>query len=510
MSDTTERLTPQFSSRLAQTLSVTNDRLFVAVVLLSIAPLWFGQYLPMIDMPQHAAQIAALREIWSGNATFTQLFYVEWFTPYLLGYMLLYAGSSVMPVTMAAQLLVSLSLISIPLLTGVLLRTAGADQRWRWLAIPSAFSYAFYWGFLSFLVAVPFGLLFIIQAIRFANAPTVRQGICVAAASVALFFCHVIVLGFASMIALGYIVGAHHRDWKAVALRALPYTTPLPVIAVWLFIVYSNEARVSSDPVVFGPFLFRILELVKQPAGQDALSPFLCLLITGSVALLPWLMGSRLSRQPQRWLPFVLGAAVFVSAPHYVLSTAYFYQRLGVFLVPLWLLAWDPPAAGVRRPDWLVMPLILVWMFLTTGRFAAFARESESFDRVLAEMEPGRRVAAMVYDKSSPLFSLPVYLHFPAWYQAKRGGIVDFSFADFYSQMARYQADAGPRINETVSWYPTAFDWDAHGGAKYDYFIIKANGDISNQVFKQKRGAVELVARSDWWWVYRNLERATR
>jgi hypothetical protein len=231
------------------------------------------------------------------------------------------------------------------------------------------------------------------------------------------------------------------------------------------------------------------------------------LLVTGSIALLPWLMGSRLSRHPQRWLPFALGLLVFMTAPHFVLSTAYFYQRLGVFLVPLWLLAWDAPAVAVRRPDWLAMPIVLLWILLNTGRFAAFARETESFDRILAQMEPGRHVASLVYDKSSPLFALPVYMHFPAWYQAKRAGIVDFNFADFYSQMVRYPANAGARIDEGVTWYPQALDWNANGGAHYDYFLVKANADISPQLFKDKLGSVQLVARSDWWWLYRNNEK---
>jgi hypothetical protein len=508
MNEPAERLEPQFSSQLAQTLSVHNQRLFVAAALLSIAPLWFGQNLPMIDMPQHAAQITALREIWAGNEMFTQSFSVNWFTPYLLGYLLLYAGALVMPVAVATQLIVSLALLAIPLLTGTLLKTAGADERWKWLAIPGAFSFAFYWGFLSFLVAVPLGLLFLVQAIRFADAPTVRRGIAVAIASLALFFCHIIVLGFVSLMALCYIAGAHYRDFKGLVLRALPYTAPIPVIAIWMFVTYTNEARVSSDPVVFGPFLVRLTALLQQPAGRDGWQPFICLLVTGAIVLLPWLMGSKLNRRPQRWLPFLLGLMVFMTAPHYVLSTAYFYQRLGVFLVPLWLLMWDPPAADARRPDWLVMPVVLLWMFLNIGRFAAFARETEAFDRVLAQMEPGGRVASLIVDKGSPLFALPVYMHFPAWYQAKRHGIVDFNFAEFYSQMARYKPDAAPRISETVTWYPQLFQWQANGGASYDYFLIKANFDVSAHIFKDKRGSVELVGRADWWWLYRNKDKS--
>src|SRR5688500_7669632 len=142
-------------------------------------------------MPQQAAQIAALREIWQGNEAFTQLFEVNWFTPYLLGYLLLYALSLVVPIAVATQIVVSLSVLAMPLLTVQLLRAAGADERWKWLSIPGSFSFAFYWGFLSFLVAAPLALLFWIQTIRFVNAPSVKRGVMIALFSIFLFFSHI-------------------------------------------------------------------------------------------------------------------------------------------------------------------------------------------------------------------------------------------------------------------------------------------------------------------------------
>ena len=33
--------------------------------------------------------------------------------------------------------------------------------------------------------------------------------------------------------------------------------------------------------------------------------------------------------------------------------------------------------------------------------------------------------------------------------------------------------------------------------------------DVAKEIFKDKLGSVELVTRSDWWWVYRNRARAT-
>lgn len=509
MNDAAGRTSRHFSvAALSRTLSLRNELLFAVALLLSVAPLWFGKHLPMVDMPQHAAQIAALREFWAGNPLFTQLFQINWFTPYLLGYVLLYGLSLVMPVAIATQVLVSAALVSIPLLTGAMLREAGADDRWKWLAIPCTYSFAFYWGFLSFLVAAPFALLFLIATIRYARAPRRRNALLIAAFSLFLFFCHVIVLGFASLVALGYVAGANYRDPKTLVLRTLPYATPVPLIAVWMMLTYQNEERVQSDPIVYGSVIDRAYALLVQPAGGDAFSPLLVVLVTGAIAVLPALCGSRWSRRPERWLPLALGVLVFVVSPHYVFSTAYFYQRLGVFLVPLWLLAWNPPSGESRRLDWLAMLMIVAWGFVNTARFAAFARETESFDKVVEAIEPGRKVASMVFDNRSPLFAFPVYLHFPAWYQAERRGVVDFNFADFFSQMARYRKDAPQRVTEILGWYPTEFQWKANGGAHYDYFIVKAPLDISNEIFKEKRSSVEFVGRSGWWWLYRNLERA--
>ena len=355
------RTAVSFSDQLSGVLSLENGKLFALALLLSIAPLWFGQHLPLVDLPQHAGQITALREMWNGNPTFTGAFEINWFTPYLLGYLLLYAISLLVPIAVATQIVVSLSVVAVPILTGRLLRAAGADERWKWLAIPCAYGFSFYWGFLLFFVAVPFALLFLIQTIRFVDKPTLQGGLGIALYSLFLFFCHVIALGFASLVALGYVVGRTGLNPKLLLLRTLPYVAALPIIVLWMVITYDSSSNVPDDPVVYHPFGYRLYLLVTQPSGLDAFSPLITPLVTGAVLLLPLLAGARPSRRPERWLPFVLGLLAFMIAPHYVFSAAYFYQRLGVFLVPLWLLGWDPPHADTRRADWVAMLVVVIW-----------------------------------------------------------------------------------------------------------------------------------------------------
>lgn len=488
-------------------MTLSNQRLFGFAVLLSLVPIWVGQRLPMVDLPQHAGQIVAMRELWAGNELFTQWFQINWFTPYLLGYMLLYLLSLVMPVSAATQVLVSAAVVSVPLLTASLLRSAGADERWRWLAIPASYGFGFYWGFLSFIVATPVALLFLMHAIRYSRTPSLRGALLTALFSIFLFFCHIIVLCFASLVALGYVVGCHHRSFKQLLLHMLPFTAPLPLMALWFTIIQTNEAS-AAMPTVWGYGWIRLVQLLTQPTGWDSFTPFYTVVAASAVALLPALAGSTLSRRPERCLPFALGVLAFVTLPAVIMNTAFVYQRLGIFLTPLWLLVWDAPKREPKfKLELLAIPFVVLWAGMNIGRFAAFAREGDSFDTVMSAAEPGRRVANMPLEYSTPLFAAPVHLHYAAWYQTTHRGIVDFNFADFYSQTVRYRPDAGGRISENLAWEPRWFEWARDGGDAYDYFAVRSRVDISDDIFKDHRSAVELVAHSGAWWLYRNTAR---
>jgi hypothetical protein len=483
------------------TLRPSNAGLFSVALALAVAPIWFTGYIPMVDLPQHAAQIAALHEIRSGNTVFTEIFTTNWFTPYLLGYTLLYLLSTIFPIQIAAQALVSVAIVSVPLATALLIREVGADPRWRWLAIPGAYSFSFYWGFLSFLVAVPVALMLLRSAIRFDKMPDIRRATALAAFSIALFFCHVIALGFISVVAAAYFLARHPTDFKKAVIRCIPLAAPLPIMAAWAFLTYDSEAVVRNAPVFFGPLSARLKLLLVQPAGFDQQS-MVATLVTVAILLVPVIAGSKPSRDLARWAPFGMGLLLFVVWPRSAFHTAFMFPRLGVFIAPLWLVAWDPPSARHSKLDTLAMIVVLVWLMANVGRFAAFAREIESFDRVLDRMEPGQRAAGLVFDRGTRLFGGPVHMHMPAWYQAKKHGIVDFNFADAYAPVVRFKPSRGPRLTERVGWYPWEMDWAKHGGSQYRYFVVKAPIDVSEDLFGRQRDGLSLITREGDWWLY--------
>jgi hypothetical protein len=80
--------------------------LLIASALAAI-PVWLSTYPPMTDLPQHAAQVALLRNLHNPAFRFSGLFWINWFTPYLLSDLLLYAITSVPGIVTGCKLLVS-------------------------------------------------------------------------------------------------------------------------------------------------------------------------------------------------------------------------------------------------------------------------------------------------------------------------------------------------------------------------------------------------------------------
>jgi len=487
-----------------KTVSLANHRLFYFALALTVAPFWLVSYLPMVDLPQHAGQVAALRELLDGNQMFVEEFEVNWFTPYLLAYVLLFGLSFLLPLPLAAKVLVTAAVVAIPLLTGRLLRELDADPRLRWLAIPGAVSFAFYWGFLSFLCAAPVGMLLILQAIRFERAPTPTRAVMLAATSVLLFFSHILVLGVSALAGVAYLAGRNYRRPLRLIGLALPLAVALPLIVVWLVSTMQGEAYVQEAPVQYGALLARIIQMCIQPTGIDKFWPIPSMSIAMVLYLSPLLLGCRITRDPARWLLFLSVSAVFFSFPAYAFRTGFLYERFGVFLLPFWLLLWD--RGEIRRvwADALPMLTITAVACFNILRFSAFNVETRDFDRVVSAIEDGSRVASVVHIKTSAQFAYPVYFHQAVWYQAIGKGIVDFNFGFFYPQLVRFRPGRQTGVDEQFAWFAFNKDWVSFDGDTYDYFIFHADQDLGEALFREHSASVPLVANSGYWWLYKN------
>ncbi len=138
-------------------------------------PLWIVPHPPLVDLPQHAAQVAILRDFTKEGLHYADVFRINWLTPYLFGYLLTWLFALVIPIATALKLVLSLSLVGTGLVGDAMNRALGGRASWSYCLLPGLFSSSFYWGYFNFIVCIPLTLALIWAAVSYAATPTRRH-----------------------------------------------------------------------------------------------------------------------------------------------------------------------------------------------------------------------------------------------------------------------------------------------------------------------------------------------
>lgn len=457
--------------------------------LAALVPIWTVDFLPMVDLPQHAAQI----RLWQHFEEYRATHELNIFTPYLTVYALGRLLAAVFPITTAMHVLVSLLVLALPAALCFALPRVGGERWWALLGFPLSFSFCFYWGLLNFMAAVPLAVVMVTLGFEFARAPSLRRGLGLALLGILLFLTHGLVCALTLAIC-GAMVLFLARSPGAALLAQLPFVPPAVVGVVWFALTRSKEAQ-TSKPLSWDFSWERVVDLpgviLGEAQGWEA--AIFSLVMVALVALGKSKSAATTRERCARWIPFGFALAAYLFGPDIYFRAAFFNVRFAAFLLPFLLFAAAPHG---RR--WMVTVLALAWPLYLLPHFLGFDRETRGIDDLIAVMEPDRRVLGLVFEPFSAEVPAPAHLHQHAWYQAEKGGIADFSFAYFYVQLVRYRPDAVvPLVPDSFSWRPESFD--AKLGARYDYFIVRSSRDRGRELF----GApVEPRLCSGDWWLY--------
>ncbi len=475
---------------------------WVCCALLAV-PLWSVEYLPMADLPQHAAQISIWTR-WSDPEFGYQRIYTQnWFTPYLFGYLLTFALTPFMTVKAALTTVITAAVVGIPLATRLLIREVGGNRWWVFAVFPGVFGFSFDWGFFNFVVGIPLTLVLLVFALRYAKDPTRRAGVYLMAGFAGLFFVHILLFIYVALI-LGITVAAKHEDWKRGLLTLMPVLVLLPLVLIWLVITRDTEVLTHRAMIWELPNLTpRLLRLFSEVAG-DAMSAWTLFAGIFSFAL-PLFLGARPSSNPTRWIPFATTMVVFLMVPHEFLGTAFLYSRFAVFVIPTWLYAMERKAPQQESSIRLVLgpALAATCTFMTTLQFWSYEPEVLGLSQIIERIPENARVLSVPIQRNSRYVRTPVFLHTPSWYQAEKGGVVDFSFAINFPLLFRYRPEAEPGIPRLFVWNPRLLIWKEHGGDTYDYFVVRDFGKEPSPFLASLGAPVTFLGRSGPWQLFK-------
>jgi hypothetical protein len=469
---------------------------------LAVYLVWHHRYLPMVDLPQHATQLSAWVHLYDPAFGFARQFELNFSTPYLAAYLLARPLAGLGVVT-ALKVVITLAVLGLPLALRVLLRQHGRDHYWALLGFPLAFSFAFYFGFVVFLFAAPLYLLAIVAAFSYSNRPTPLRGVALMALTTAVFFAHGMAF-YLTLATCGLISLLTPGTARGRLTLIAPLLVPIFVATSWTVQFLAIGAYPGDEFVHWALGLSRFSDLLGNQLGLGWDDPVATL--AGVVMLLlPWLEGIRWARDPRRYVPLAVTLLFCLGTPASLQGLPLIHPRFSTFLMPGVLLALEAPPVPTRRLHRPAVAVVAVaWLALLLLRFQGFQGEASGFDRILAQMEPNKRVRPLIFARGSvfiPKFA--VFVHFPAYYQAEKGGYLGFSFARNWTAVVRYRAGVDVGMATGAEWEPELFSY-AREGAGYDYFVVRSGPDLRHTLFGAAAARVSLVAREGSWWLFRN------
>jgi hypothetical protein len=474
-------------------------------------------YLPMVDMPQHAAQISIWQRLGDPHFPETELFELNLRTPYLGAYALARALCGALGVVPALKVVTWLAIVGHWAAFAWLVRTTGHA---RWLGVfgvPLGMGYGFYFGFISFIGALPFGLAAVSLALRHRERATWLSGLLLGAALCATLATHGFALGLTVVLVAPLLL----RGSSSLIARAAPLLAPVLLIVVWL--MPGSSAR-AIGLTVWDP---RFWELGSVPAlwlaanSADVWATALGLIILACVAL----SLGRPSRAPERHLPIVVLVLGFCLFPLSFGGFTPLHPRFAAFVIPALLLAFEPRTAPrfavasaladskgrtasylslprAERPLALgVMLSSAVWLALFAVRLHRFQQETRPISDFIARMPAHLRIRPVVFERTSRVFpSLPVLIHLSAYYVPVKAGVQGYSFAMYPTSVIRYQPFVTPTMTQGSEWRPDWFSADELPG--YDCVLVHSTSDPSFELFGERLAQVSLAFHEQGWWAY--------
>jgi len=493
--------------------------LFYFTLAWGVAIIWIAPYPPMIDLPQHAAQLALLSDLVTGRSAWIGLVQINLLTPYLIGFALGLPLSFFLPISVVLKILLSVSYLAFVGLFIGLRRRFGADARLDWMFLPGFFGFAYQWGFFTYLVAAPIGLGFVLLVEAFTKHRTTARAFGIVVLGLLLLCSHALVFLFAFAVGAAFMV-ARTRELRQLWAVAFPFMVLLLVLVAFHIVRGQAEAQFNIPPTI--PAInwhFGIrYELLAYSFGWTW-QPWA---LIGSVGMLavPLLLGLRANLRLTSGWPF-LAVTILVLAlvPHWAFEAAFVYQRFVLFLFPAYALLFSAPSSthltqSRRRLSLLGLPLAMTICFSAYAVHSRtawlFGQDSKGFEAILTYLDPGQRALSLMFDKGVAGDDSILFVQFPAWYSAERQGFVDPNFAWFPPMIVRFQPTTFPPVNTGFAMHPDWFEWKRDRGDDYRYFIVRHIRPDAQKLFKNAPCAPKQLVQRGNWTVYERGECGAR
>lgn len=469
--------------------------LCVLLVVHALVPL---RFLPMVDMPEHAAHLYTI--LHHDDPLFSAEYQLSWRTQFWLYYALALPLGSLLGAVTATKVLAILAALAVPLVMDVLLRKAGADRWWALLGFALGLGFSFQWGFLPYVVTLPVALLLIAAAYSHAHNPSVGGGVVLAFTGCLVALGHMFALAFSMGISVLVLATHGSGSLRNRTVRAWPLIFPVAVAGVVVGVTRDDlrgGLEYGTRPLV------RLQNLPSQLVSvlRDDAGTAISWMMIG-IILIATVYAWRGGQTARRFLPAGVVTAAYFILPAGGLGTAFAFERLPLFMVVMALTPLSATFYWQRRGlvRLIVTLTVTCWLAILGVRCRAFDMEARQFEPLMERMGPKGRALSLVFLNTGSVFASPVFAHFPYYYQATQGGIVDPPCPLHRAYLTKCRNDLDNSRWSGLDWFPQRFDFAAH--AKGDFIVSRSSMDMGPWLFREANRPVTLVLHNGPWWLY--------
>jgi len=483
---------------------------YLLVAILASAPAWIVRYPPLEDLPFHVSTLRQIHSYSDAHYGFEKDFYLNLgHTQYALYYVVADFFAYLLGVRTATIAMMCLYLGGTPFAMRYLLRAFGKDERLALFTVPLLVNTMFIIGLLPFVFGIPLMLVGWTLAVHWFHRldrdwkQNRVLAIAFAVVAVALFYAHVFTYG---LFGVGFAAMFPWKKPQKYLVAGAPVVPSLLAVVWWVKgSAQGQESFGALGKIGHQPFIDNIRNVaawtcdVFKDDTDEKWWIFLALAVLAAIGLG---QGAKEKVAPELRAFFVVPLLCVV-----------LYFMTGDMLGDVWLLSQRFPVPALitavpfipmRRGGSGALVTVLAIVVAvgstvnTCKHFIQFQLEEVGdIDGALEKMEPNKHVAALIYDRGSNVVNMSPFLHFGSYYQADKGGVIQFSNSGALYWPVRFREGhyppPGKRPRLRWEWTPEQVPIQELY-PYYDYVLVRGNGG-----FRAPPGTFHVTFRGDRW-----------
>jgi hypothetical protein len=203
-------------------------------------------------------------------------------------------------------------------------------------------------------------------------------------------------------------------------------------------------------------------------------------------------------------------AVLYCVVPKVFIATWFVFERF-----PPWVMLFAVAATPILRREAtqkfsdVAIALALAAGLNTVWHLARIPDEADA-SAILDDIPPNRRVLAVTWSNhGDPIILREMWVHLLAYYQARKPGLIGYSFAKFESMPVHYRMDvAPPKVPGGLEWDARKYDPNTAYGRFFDLVLVRTPDDApreepADRTFGDFAEDATLISHRGRFWLYR-------